>query len=112
LEATITLEYSNSRIAEAVSTAISPDNFKTPKGLLVETVQSQKQVITKVRSDRKLATLIATLDDLLFSAATAEKTIGTIKKARKRLAENPKEDRSKNTFFFNVNDSGPGTLYI
>jgi hypothetical protein len=91
LEATITLEYSNSKIAEAVSTAISPDNFKTPKGLLVETVQSQKQVITKVKSDKKLATLIATLDDLLFSAATAEKTIGTIKRQERNLQKTPKK---------------------
>ena len=91
MEATITLEYRNSRIAEAVSTAISPDNFKTPKGLIVITVQCQKQVITSVKSDRKLATLIATLDDLLFCAATAEKTIGTINRQERDAQKKPKK---------------------
>jgi len=89
-KATITLQYSNSRIAEAVSTAISPDNFKTPEGLLVRTVWNQKQVITNIKSDRKLATLIATLDDLLFSAATAEKTIGIIKGKEEDIRKKPR----------------------
>ena len=89
-KATITLQYSNSRTAEAVSTAISPDNFKTPEGLLVRTVRNQKQVITNIKSDRKLATLIATLDDLLFSAATAEKTIGIIKGKEEDIRKKPR----------------------
>lgn len=89
-KATITLQYSNSRIAEAVSTAISPDNFKTPEGLLVRTVRNQKQVITSIKSDRKLSTLIATLDDLLFSASTAEKTIGIIKGQEEDIRKKPR----------------------
>lgn len=89
-KATITLQYSNSRIAQAVSTAISPDNFKTPEGLLVRTVRNQKQVITSIKSDRKLPTLIATLDDLLFSASTAEKTIGIIKGQEEDIRKKPR----------------------
>ncbi len=87
MEATITLEYSNNKTAKAVATAISPDNFKTPKGLFVTTVQYEKQIVTKVESDGKIATFVATIDDLLFSAATAEKTLRTIQRQEKRSSE-------------------------
>lgn len=78
LQATVTLEYADVRTAEAVAKAVSPDNFKTPVGLRVRTVRENKRVITLVDCDGKLATFTATLDDLLFSASTAEKTIHTI----------------------------------
>ncbi len=87
MEATITLEYSNNKTAKAVATAISPDNFKAPDGLFVTTVQHQKQVVTKVKSDGKIVTFIATIDDLLFSAVTAEKTLHTIQRQEKRSME-------------------------
>jgi hypothetical protein len=80
LEATITLEYSDAKTAEAIANAVSPDNFKTPPGLFIKTVKKGKQVVTMVRSEGKLVTFIATIDDLLFSASTAEKTLRTIKK--------------------------------
>ena len=80
MEATITLEYKDAKTAEAVAKAVSPDNFKTPVGLQVNTVREDKKVITQIRCDGKLATFTATIDDLLFSASTAEKTIHTIGK--------------------------------
>jgi hypothetical protein len=80
LEATITLEYGDAKTAEAIANAVSPDNFKTPLGLFIKTVKKGKQVVTMVRSEGKLVTFIATIDDLLFSASTAEKTLRTIKK--------------------------------
>jgi hypothetical protein len=80
LEATITLEYGDAKTAEAIANAVSPDNFKTPPGLFIKTVKKRKQVVTLLRSEGKLATFIATIDDLLFSASTAEKTVRTIKK--------------------------------
>jgi len=80
LEATVTLEYENAKIAEAIANAVSPENFKTPVGLQVETVREQSRVVTHIKCECKLATFTATIDDLLFSASTAEKTLGIIKK--------------------------------
>ena len=83
LQATITLEYKNEKIAQAVAEAVSPDNFKTPVGLQVKTLRENNKVITEIDCEGKLATFTATIDDLLFSASTAEKTLQTIGKIKK-----------------------------
>ena len=82
LEATITLEYNDKKTAEAVNNAISPDNFKTPIGLNVKTSRENNKVVTQIRCEGKLSTFTATIDDLLFSASTAEKTLNTISKIK------------------------------
>jgi tRNA threonylcarbamoyladenosine modification (KEOPS) complex Pcc1 subunit len=78
LEATVTLEYPNEKVAEAIAKAVSPDNFKTPSGLKILTVREGNKVVTEIKCDGKLATFTATIDDLLFSASTAEKTLEAI----------------------------------
>jgi hypothetical protein len=78
LEATVTLEYPNKKTAEAIAKAVSPDNFKTPPGLRINTVREGKKVVTEFVCDGKLATFTATIDDLLFCASTAEKTLKAI----------------------------------
>jgi hypothetical protein len=83
LQATITLEYKDEKTAQAVAEAVSPDNFKTPVGLQVKTIRENKKVITEIDCDGKLATFTATVDDLLFSVSTAEKTLHTINKIKK-----------------------------
>jgi len=75
LEATITLEYGDAKTAEAIANAVSPDNFKTPTGLFIKTFRSGSRVVTEIRAKEKFAAFIATIDDLLFSASTAEKAI-------------------------------------
>ncbi len=80
LQATITLEYKDPKTAEAIAKAVSPDNHKTPVGLQVKTVREGCRVATEIRCEGKLATFTATIDDLLFSASTAEKTLKTISK--------------------------------
>jgi len=75
LEAEITLEYGDVKTAEAIASAVSPDNFKTPVGLFIKTIRDGNQVLTQIRAEEKLATFIATIDDLLFSVSTAEKTL-------------------------------------
>ena len=82
LEATITLEYRDAKTAEAVAKAVSPDNFKTPAGLKVETTRKDSKVITQIQCEGKLATFTATIDDLLFSASTAEKTLQVLNKTK------------------------------
>jgi tRNA threonylcarbamoyladenosine modification (KEOPS) complex Pcc1 subunit len=80
LEAKITLEYSDEKTAEAVADAVSPDNFKTPVGLSVRTARRGSCVVTEIVTEGKMATFIATIDDLLFSVSTAEKTLRVVEK--------------------------------
>ena len=82
MEATITLEYKDEKTAKAIAQAVSPDNFKTPIGLQVKTERENNKVITHIECEGKLATFTATIDDLLFSASTAEKTLQTISKKK------------------------------
>ena len=79
MQATVTLEYADQKTAEAVAAAVSPDNFKTPIGLHVKTELEDNSVVTQIFCEGKLATFTATIDDLLFSASTAEKTLTAIK---------------------------------
>jgi hypothetical protein len=78
LQATITLEYPNQKTAQAVAKAISPDNLKTPPGLQIQTTKENNKVLTEITYEGKLSTFTATIDDLLFCASTAEKTLKTI----------------------------------
>jgi tRNA threonylcarbamoyladenosine modification (KEOPS) complex Pcc1 subunit len=80
LQATITLEYPNQKTAEAIAKAVSPDNHKTPPGLQISTQREGSRVITEIVCSGKLATFTATIDDLLFSVTTAEKTLKTVTK--------------------------------
>lgn len=80
MEAEITLEYKNEKIAEAIAKAVSPDNFKTPRGLSIGTKWKKAKVLTKIRCQEKLSTFISTIDDLLFCVSTAEKTLQTTEK--------------------------------
>lgn len=79
MEAQIALEYEDERTADAVAKAVSPDNFKAPCGLSIATVRHGKLVLTEIETEGSLATFIATIDDLLFCASTAEKTLRVIK---------------------------------
>jgi hypothetical protein len=80
LQAKIQLSYPNEKTAEAIAKAVSPDNFKTPEGLKIGSTREKDRVITEVECNGKLATFTATIDDLLFSASTAEKTVNAVKK--------------------------------
>jgi tRNA threonylcarbamoyladenosine modification (KEOPS) complex Pcc1 subunit len=80
LQAKITLEYDDEKTAKAIGSAVSPDNFKTPSGLIIKTESKGNQIITGIEAETKLATFISTIDDLLFSVSTAEKALGIMKK--------------------------------
>jgi hypothetical protein len=80
LQAKIQLSYRDEKIADAIAKAVSPDNFKTPDGLKISTAREKNKVVTEVECDGKLTTFTATIDDLLFSASTAEKTVKAVKK--------------------------------
>ena len=89
MEAIVTIEYASARTAQAVAHAVSPDNFKTPIELLVKTARQDRKVITQIECEGKLATFTATIDDLLFSISTAEKTLKTINKIQKTFSNQP-----------------------
>ena len=80
MEAEIRLNYQNEREAEAVAKAVSPDNMEVPPGLYVKTVRNHNEVLTTVKCQTRLQTLIATLDDLLACVSVAEKTFEVAKK--------------------------------
>ena len=80
MEAEIRLSYENEREAEAVAKAVSPDNVEVPSGLYVKTVRNGSEVHTKVECQTRLATLIATVDDLLACVSVAEKSFTVAKK--------------------------------
>jgi hypothetical protein len=80
LQAKIQLSYPNEKTAEAIAKAVSPDNFKTPEGLKINTKKENRWVMTEIECDGKLSTFTATIDDLLSSASTAEKTVKAVKK--------------------------------
>ena len=75
MKAEIALEYDDARIAEAIADAVSPDNRGLGAGLLVETTAEGAKLVSNVKCSENLPTLIATIDDLLFSVGTAEKTV-------------------------------------
>jgi hypothetical protein len=79
VQATITLEYDEAQVAAAVADAVSPDNAKAPKGLTVKTHRYGAAVVTEIELEGKLPTFIATIDDLLECASTAEKTLHALK---------------------------------
>jgi hypothetical protein len=78
LKATITLEYTDRETAAAVASAVAPDNKEVPEGLTVTTAQEGNRVVSQIELDGKFATFIATIDDLLESASTAEKTLHVV----------------------------------
>jgi hypothetical protein len=80
LEATITLEYDDPQTAQAIAEAVSPDNLEVPAGLTVKTQWVGNLVVSEVALEGKMATFIATLDDLLSCVSAAEKSLHVVKR--------------------------------
>jgi hypothetical protein len=79
LKAEITLTYDAAREAEAVASAVSPDNVKVPPGLSVKTTRRRNKVLTEIECEIRLQTFIATLDDLLACVSVAEKAFSAVR---------------------------------
>jgi hypothetical protein len=80
MEAEIRLSYPDKRQVEAVAKAVSPDNAKAPPGLSIETTEEGYDVLTKLKCEVKLQTLMATIDDFLCCVSIAEKAFSAAKK--------------------------------
>ena len=75
MQAMIKLSYPDVEMAAAVARAVSPENAEAPSGLVVQTRKEGATVVTEICLEGKLATLVATIDDLLEAASTAEKAL-------------------------------------
>lgn len=80
MEAEVRISYENEREAEAVAQAVSPDNVKVPRGLFIKTTRRGSEVLTQIRCELRLQTLMATIDDLLSCVSTAEKAFSVVKR--------------------------------
>jgi len=71
LRARVRCLYRKKEVAEALVKALSPDNVGG-KGVELRTVRRGREVITTVRMEGRIETLLATLDDLLACTEAAE----------------------------------------
>jgi hypothetical protein len=82
LDAEIRLSYKNAKEAEAVASAVAPDNKKVPSGLTIKTVRKGNIIVTNIKCETKLQTFMATIDDLLESVSVAENTFTAARKSQ------------------------------
>jgi hypothetical protein len=75
------MRYQGKRTAEAVASAVSPDNTKTLPGLHIETKFVENNVVTTIRCEEKLHSFIATIDDLLFCISIAENVLKPLRRS-------------------------------
>ncbi len=75
LNAEISLSYKSRQEAEAVFRAVSPDNVKVPRGLVIKTIRQGTKVFTKIECKPELLTFAATIDDLMSAVSVAERSI-------------------------------------
>jgi hypothetical protein len=85
LKAEIELEYQDVKTAEAISNAISPDNFKAPLGFLINTTCKENTLVTNITGAVKISTFISTIDDLLFCISTAESALKAVSEVSGRV---------------------------
>ena len=75
MRARVTCCYAEASRARAVAAALRPDNLRAPKGITISTRARGRRVLTEVRLDGRIETLLATLDDLLACTSTAESVL-------------------------------------
>jgi hypothetical protein len=80
LEAEIKIVYDSAKIAKSVANAVSADDSEAPEGLLIQTENQGKLLVSKIIWHKGFGTFVATVDDLLFSIATAEKALRGMKR--------------------------------
>lgn len=83
-KAQVYFSYENEETAEIIVGAISPDNFKVPPGLTIQSSRQKAEVQIRICCDKGSGTLLATLDDLLCNIQLAEKTLTTLEAVKGR----------------------------
>ncbi len=72
MRAEISCSYDGDRAPKAVARSLEPDNLRLPRGLAVSTKARGNKVVSLIELEGSMETLLATLDDLLACALTAE----------------------------------------
>lgn len=72
-EARLRMRLENSSIADLVMRALQPDNQPLPEGLELSMRREDSELVFEIRSRRPIASLLATLDDIVASAILALK---------------------------------------
>jgi len=75
MRARVICAYEDGDISKAIADALHPDNLRAPKDIRIETKARGKFVVSVVEIEGKIETLLATLDDLLACASTAESVL-------------------------------------
>ncbi|ASJ15720.1 KEOPS complex subunit [Thermococcus chitonophagus] len=72
-------EYEDEEVAKAIANAVNVDNISIPEGLKKSlnliTFPEGAKVITKVKYEGEIETLIVALDDLIFAIKVAEEVL-------------------------------------
>ena len=74
----IKIRYSDEKTARAIQKAITPDNIGAPDGMHIMALVEGSTLEIEVFSDRSIASLVSTLDDMLSCIQAAEKTLEEI----------------------------------
>jgi len=80
LRAKIVLEAESPEEAEAIASALNPDNSLVPRGMKISTRSKGSDVVTEIKFSGKIQTLMSTIDDLLKCAQAAERALKSISK--------------------------------
>ncbi|KUO39056.1 MAG: KEOPS complex subunit Pcc1 [Candidatus Hadarchaeaceae archaeon] len=72
MRAKVSCTYGRESISNAIAVALIPDSHQAPKGIQVATDARGTRVVSTIKLDGKIETLLATLDDLLACTSTAE----------------------------------------
>lgn len=74
-KARISCIYDDESISQAISSSLEPDNLQAPENVKIKTTRDENKVITEIKVDGRIETLLATLEDLLSCTSTAEKIL-------------------------------------
>lgn len=80
MRAKIVLEAESPEEAEAIASALNPDNSLVPRGMKISTRSKGSDVVTEIKFSGKIQTLMSTIDDLLKCAQAAERALKSISK--------------------------------
>ena len=74
----ITLPYKDPETAESIQEATAPDNQEAPQGVIIHTTAEDATLYITVKA-KGMASLIATVDDLLSCIQAAERALQEIR---------------------------------
>jgi len=77
-EAELRMKFETESAARLVEKSLQPDNEPLPKGLRIGVKRKGRLLVFKVSSERPLMSLLATLDDVIASAALVLKVIQAV----------------------------------